>query len=82
MSGGLEARMGADGLRNLGRMGYPIGKIEAVFLTHFHSDHIDALGELETLIATDNLKIEALAVDHQSQTQGNQRRQRSGYSQS
>ncbi len=37
---------GTDGVRNLGRMGYPSGRIEAVFLTHFHSDHIDGLGEL------------------------------------
>ena len=40
---------GTDGLRNLGRMGYPMGNIEAVFLTHFHSDHIDGLGELATI---------------------------------
>ena len=40
---------GTDGLRNLGRMGYPAGGIEAVFLTHFHSDHIDGLGELATI---------------------------------
>jgi ribonuclease Z len=40
---------GTDGLRNLGRMGYPSGAIEAVFLTHFHSDHIDGLGELATI---------------------------------
>lgn len=40
---------GTDGLRNLGRMSYPIGSIQAVFLTHFHSDHIDGLGELATI---------------------------------
>ena len=40
---------GTDGVRNLIRMGYPVGRIEAVFLTHFHSDHIDGLGELATL---------------------------------
>jgi ribonuclease Z len=40
---------GTDGLRNLGRMGYAAGNIEAVFLTHFHSDHIDGLGELATI---------------------------------
>jgi ribonuclease Z len=40
---------GTDGLRNLGRMGYAAGSIEAVFLTHFHSDHIDGLGEMGTI---------------------------------
>ena len=40
---------GTDGLRNLGRMGYSAGDIESVFLTHFHSDHIDGLGELATI---------------------------------
>jgi len=40
---------GTDGLRNMGRMGYPLGNIEAVFLTHFHSDHIDGLGEMATI---------------------------------
>lgn len=32
--------------RNLGKMGVNHGQIAAVFLTHFHSDHIDGLGEL------------------------------------
>lgn len=40
---------GTDGARNLGRMGYPVGAVKGVFLTHFHSDHIDGLGELSTL---------------------------------
>lgn len=40
---------GTDGVRNLNRMGYQPGNIEAVFLTHFHSDHIDGLGEMGTL---------------------------------
>lgn len=40
---------GTDGVRNLGRMNYPAGRVEAVFLTHFHSDHLDGLGELGTL---------------------------------
>jgi len=40
---------GTNGVRNLGLMRYPIGSIEAVFLTHYHSDHIDGLGELATL---------------------------------
>jgi len=40
---------GTNGARNLGRLRYPIGRTEAVLLTHFHSDHIDGLGELATL---------------------------------
>ncbi len=38
--------IGEGGSRNIGRMGLPIGKVEALFLTHFHSDHIDSLGPL------------------------------------
>ena len=40
---------GTDGGRNLGRMGYQAGPIQGVFLTHFHSDHIDGLGEMGTI---------------------------------
>lgn len=40
---------GTDGVRNLIRMGYQPGAIQGVFLTHFHSDHIDGLGEVATL---------------------------------
>ncbi len=40
---------GTDGVRNLNRMGYQAGNIQGVFLTHFHSDHIDGLGEMGTL---------------------------------
>ncbi len=37
---------GSGGSRNLSRMRIPQGRIEAILLTHFHSDHIDGLGEL------------------------------------
>lgn len=37
---------GSGGSKQLGLMRIPQGQIEAVFLTHFHSDHIDGLGEL------------------------------------
>ena len=40
---------GSNGARNVQRMGFPPGRIEALFLTHFHSDHIDGLGELAML---------------------------------
>ncbi len=37
---------GTGGVRTLARMRLPPGKIERVLLTHFHSDHIDGLGEM------------------------------------
>ena len=37
---------GEGGARNLSLMGMPTGRIEALFLTHFHSDHIDGMGPL------------------------------------
>ncbi len=37
---------GAGSSENLARMRIPQGRIDAVFLTHFHSDHIDGLGEM------------------------------------
>lgn len=40
----VDAGAGSPG--TLGTMGLPTGAIKAVFLTHFHSDHIDGLGEL------------------------------------
>ena len=38
----IDAGEGAG--RNLGYMGIPTGQVQALFLTHFHSDHIDGLG--------------------------------------
>jgi ribonuclease Z len=37
---------GTGGVRTLARMGLQPGSVERVLLTHFHSDHIDGLGEL------------------------------------
>jgi ribonuclease Z len=37
---------GNGSARNIGKMGFNHGRIDAIFLTHFHSDHIDGLGEL------------------------------------
>jgi len=42
----LVVDAGSGGSRNLQRMGLGAGRIQAVLLTHFHSDHIDGLGEL------------------------------------
>ena len=41
--------VGTDSPRNLARMGWAASSLESVFITHFHSDHIDGLGELMTL---------------------------------
>jgi ribonuclease Z len=41
---------GSGGVRNLARMGFPIGRVERIYLTHLHSDHLDGLGE--TLLQT------------------------------
>lgn len=37
---------GITAATNISRMGFDPGQIEALFLTHFHSDHIGGLGEL------------------------------------
>ena len=40
---------GAGGAQNIVQMGIPPGRIEALFLTHYHSDHIDGLGPMMLL---------------------------------
>ncbi len=37
---------GSGSIRKLMRMGFPMEKMQAAFLTHLHSDHIDGLGEM------------------------------------
>lgn len=37
---------GSGATRRIGQMGFQAGRIDAIFLTHFHSDHFDGLGEL------------------------------------
>lgn len=41
--------IGGGAVRKLGLMGLDLGATEALFLTHFHSDHIDGMGELMLL---------------------------------
>ena len=53
---------GTGGVRNLARMGYPLGSIAAVFLTHFHSDHIDGLGEMAVMRWVTGANTDPLAV--------------------
>ncbi|MGB1581583.1 MAG: MBL fold metallo-hydrolase [Nevskiales bacterium] len=40
--------IGSGAARNFGPMGIPSGRVDALLLTHFHSDHIDGIGELMT----------------------------------
>ena len=44
-----EVDAGASAGRNMTRLGFAPGRVEALFLTHFHSDHIDGLGEVAEL---------------------------------
>jgi ribonuclease Z len=38
--------VGSGSVRKLAQMGFPMARLEGVYLTHLHSDHIDGLGEL------------------------------------
>ena len=38
--------IGEGGARNLNLMAIPANKVDGVFLTHFHSDHIDGMGPM------------------------------------
>lgn len=38
--------VGSGSVRNLGLMGFPTTRLDAAFITHLHSDHLDSLGEL------------------------------------
>ena len=38
--------VGSGSVRNLGLMGFPTTRMNAAFITHLHSDHLDSLGEL------------------------------------
>lgn len=40
---------GEGSSRKLAAMGLPMGRIDALYLTHFHSDHIDGLGPMMLL---------------------------------
>jgi ribonuclease Z len=42
----LVIDMGENGNRNLNLMGISAGDVDALLLTHFHSDHIDGIGPL------------------------------------
>lgn len=44
--------IGEGGARNLNLLGFPVAELDGVFLTHFHSDHIDGMGPLALLYWT------------------------------
>jgi len=53
---------GEGGARNISMMGIPNGKIEGIFLTHFHSDHMDGLGPMMLLRWTGNAATAPLPI--------------------
>jgi ribonuclease Z len=53
---------GSGGARNLQRTNFAPGLAAALFLTHFHSDHIDGLGEMALLRWTGGAKDAPLPV--------------------
>ena len=53
---------GTNGGRNISRFGVGVGRVEAVLLTHAHSDHIDGLGELGMLNWTNGNRAAPLPV--------------------
>jgi ribonuclease Z len=53
---------GEGSSRKLAAMGMPVGRIAGVFLTHFHSDHIDGLGPLMLLRWTGSSAVRPLPI--------------------
>ncbi len=53
---------GSGGARVLARMQLPHGQISRLFLTHFHSDHIDGLGEMAMMRWVNAANTEPLTV--------------------
>ena len=54
--------IGEGGSRNLALMGIDAARIDALFLTHFHSDHVDGLGPLALFHWTRGASMSPLTV--------------------
>jgi ribonuclease Z len=54
--------VGEGASRTLGRAQFPLAQLDGLFLTHFHSDHIDGLGPLMLLRWTQSSAREPLPV--------------------
>ena len=54
--------IGESGGRNINLMGLPLGRVAGVFLTHFHSDHIDGMGPLMLMRWTAGTNVAPLPV--------------------
>jgi ribonuclease Z len=53
---------GNTSARNINKLGFNAGLIDGIFLTHFHSDHIDGLGELLLQRWVSNSNTQAVTV--------------------
>lgn len=55
---------GSGGIRKLTRMQFPMGQMQAAFITHLHSDHIDGLGEMMLMawIGNNGFRTEPLPI--------------------
>lgn len=54
--------IGEGGARNINLMALPIGRVDGLFLTHFHSDHFDGIGPLMLLRWTGGTRAAPLPV--------------------
>ncbi|QFT77441.1 MBL fold metallo-hydrolase [Erythrobacter sp. THAF29] len=54
--------IGEGGARNLNLMGFSIPSVDALLLTHYHSDHVDGIGPLALLYWTQGTKTAPLPV--------------------
>lgn len=54
--------VGSGSIRNLSLMGFPMNRVDQIYLTHTHSDHFDGLGEALLLAWISGSRTEPLPV--------------------